>query len=176
MVSIAESKQVIEVLADSWYIIWMFYCVWKHSKWCRQQPTKFVELLPELLQPVYCIMDWMTYNDAVSTADVFWDMMFCHWFSGSWHIKKPHCLQNIGNDLACHKASHPKRPEPSDTPLCEPQIPQVFSSSFIWYNRIQDIGVGIPHLRWDYGNIVRNDNLNIFPLPPFLIHYVQKYI
>jgi len=47
-----------EVLADSRYIIWTLYYVWYHSERRRQQQTKFVKLLPELLQPVFCIMDW----------------------------------------------------------------------------------------------------------------------
>jgi hypothetical protein len=35
---------------------------------------------------------------------------------------------NISNNEPHHKASHPTRPQSSDTPLCQLQIPQIFSS------------------------------------------------
>ena len=62
-----------DVMADSWLIIRMLYPVWRHSERHRQQQTKFVKLLPEVLQTsilYYGLND----TDAVSTADVFCDI------------------------------------------------------------------------------------------------------
>ena len=73
IVCIAHSKQVMDVMADSWYIIQMLYPAWHHCKWRRQQQTKFVKLLPEFLQTsILCY--GLNDTDAVSTADVFCDI------------------------------------------------------------------------------------------------------
>jgi len=158
-----------EVLADSWYIIRMLYRVWHHSERRRQQQTKFVKLLPEILQSEFCIMDWMT----LMLYQLQMSSMIYSWFSGSCHIKGPQFFQNIRNNYHHHKASHPRKPHSSDTPPCEPQIPQIFSSLFIRHNQPQDCGVDTPHLRWDYCHMPCNDNSNS-PLSFFPKHYPQN--
>ena len=125
IVCIAQSKHVMDVIADSWYIIRIPYRVWRHSERHRQQQTKFVKLLPELLQPVFGIMDWMTlmlYQMQMSSA-------IYRWFSGSCHIKGHNTFRISGTTNAITKPHIPEDPNPQ-THLC---VNLKFHKYFILY-------------------------------------------